>query len=95
MAKARGGESPAAARGRQVHEEFKQKAHEKGWQTSYQKKLIDPKTGREVRPDAVTPKGNPIELKPNTPSGRAAGKHQIKKYEAATGKKGRVIYYDP
>jgi hypothetical protein len=52
--------------------------------------------GKQVRPDALTRNGNPIELKPNTPSGRAAGKRQMKKYEAASnGKKGRVIYYDP
>jgi RHS repeat-associated protein len=90
----RGGESTAAARGRAVHKEFAEKVQQKpGWQS--EPRLVDPATGRTVKPDAVTPKGHPIELKPNTPSGRAAGKRQLPKYERATGKKGRVIYYDP
>ena len=91
----RGGETPAAARGREAHEEFKKKVKEKereGWRSEPR---IDVEGGGQVRPDAVTPKGNPIELKPNTPTGRAAGKRQIKKYEDATGERGRVIYYDP
>ncbi len=95
VAKPRGGENPAAARGRQVHEEFKQKVAAKkdeGWKENVT--LYDA-NGRKLHPDALTPNKNPIELKPNTPSGRAAGKRQIKKYEAATGKRGRVIYYDP
>jgi hypothetical protein len=64
-----------------------------GWDPN--PRVKDPATRKEVRPDALTPNGNPIELKPNTPTGRAAGKRQIKKYEAVTGKKGRVIYHDP
>ncbi|MDC3979960.1 hypothetical protein [Polyangium jinanense] len=93
----RGGETPAAARGRQVHEEFKKKVEAKqkegkDWRPNPRIKLED---GTELRPDALTPKGNPIELKPNTPTGKAAGKRQIKKYEDATGQRGRVIYYDP
>jgi hypothetical protein len=96
VAKPRGGDSPAAARGRQVHEEFKEKVkakEDKGWRPNpvYE----DPATGKKLIPDARTPNGNPIELKPNTPSGRAAGKRQMKKYEAAAKKKGRVLYYDP
>jgi hypothetical protein len=94
--KARGGENAAAARGRQAHEEFKKKVRakeDKGWRTNpvYE----DRATGKKLIPDARTPNGNPIELKPNTPSGRAAGKRQMKKYEEAAKKKGRVIYYDP
>lgn len=46
-------------------------------------------------PDGITPSRRPLELKPNTPSGRKQGAKQLKKYEDATGKKGRVIYYDP
>jgi hypothetical protein len=98
VAKSRGGDSPAAARGRQVHEEFKEKVLAKkeqnpGW--NEKPRVKDPITKKEVRPDALTPSGRPLELKPNTPSGRAAGARQLKKYEAATGKKGRVLYYDP
>ena len=56
---------------------------------------IDPKTGKVVKPDALTPSGRPIEYKPKTPSGIRKGKAQLKKYERAFKKKGRVIYYDP
>ncbi|MDI3281710.1 hypothetical protein [Polyangium sp. 15x6] len=81
-----------------MHEEFKKKVEAKekegkGWDP--RPSLEDPVTGRELRPDALTPKGHPIELKPNTPTGREAGKRQMKKYEAAARKKGRVIYYEP
>ncbi len=98
VAKSRGGDSPAAARGRQVHEEFKQKVKAKkeqnpNWEENA--RVRDEATGKEYRPDALTSKGHPLELKPNTPSGRAAGKRQMKTYEAVTGKKGRVLYYDP
>ncbi|MDC0744247.1 hypothetical protein [Polyangium mundeleinium] len=91
----RGGENPAAARGRQVHEEFKKKVEEKqakGWKAEPHIKV---EGGTYVKPDAVTPKGHPIELKPNTPTGGEAGKRQIQKYEKVLKKKGRVIYYDP
>ena len=57
--------------------------------------MTDPQTGKSVRADLVTPGGNPIEIKPNTSSGRAKGKKQLPQYERATGKKGRVIYYNP
>ncbi|HVK64291.1 MAG TPA: hypothetical protein VM694_07450, partial [Polyangium sp.] len=91
----RGGETPAAARGRQVHKEFTEKVEAKqgeGWRANPTIRTPD---GKVLRPDAITPNKNPIELKPNTPTGKAAGKRQIKKYEAVTGKRGRVIYYDP
>jgi hypothetical protein len=54
----------------------------------------DPKTGKTIKPDAVTKTGKPVELKPRTKSGRAAGKSQLPKYERTTGKKGRIVYYD-
>jgi hypothetical protein len=86
----RGGESAAAARGRQVHREFAETVKQKpGWHSETR---IE---GTRLRPDAIDPKGRPVELKPNTPSGRAAGARQIQKYKDATGTKGRVIYYDP
>jgi hypothetical protein len=44
---------------------------------------------------AVTPNGRILELKPSTPSGRAAGERQIRNYEEQLGMAGRVIYYDP
>ena len=57
--------------------------------------MTDPATGKKVRADAVTSGGHPVELKPNTPSGRAKGAKQLPQYERATGKNGRVIYYEP
>jgi hypothetical protein len=89
-AKRRGGENPAAARGRQAHKEFAEKVKNKpGWQSETRIK------GTNLRPDAIDSKGRPVELKPNTPSGRRQGRRQMKKYKEATGTNGRVIYYDP
>jgi hypothetical protein len=96
VAGTRGGENAAAVRGRAAHQEFAEKVRAKaedGWQS--EPRLTDPATGKTVIPDAITPGGNPIELKPNTPSGHAAGKRQLGQYERITGKKGRVVYYDP
>lgn len=98
LAKPRGSRNPkvakAAAEGRKRHSELKARAKEKkGWQS--EPSLKDPKTGDTVRPDLVTPSGRPLEYKPNTPSGRAKGKQQLPAQERATGKKGRVIYYEP
>lgn len=62
------------------------------------------KDGRILRPDVRTPsrvrtagkEPQPfqMELKPNTPSGRAAAARAVKKYEA-TKVKTRPIFYDP
>ena len=80
--------------GNQAHADLAEKVKKKpGWQS--EPELIDPLTGSTVKPDAVTPSGHPLEFKPNTPSGRKKGNSQLKKYERATGKKGRTIYYDP
>ena len=85
--------SKAVEQGKQKHKDFAEKVKSKeGWQS--EPKLIDPKTGKSVKPDAVSPSGRPVELKPNTPSGRAKGKKQLEKYERATGKKGKVIHYE-
>ncbi len=91
----RGGETAATRAGRQAHREFAEKVNQKpGWR-SEPHDLVDPATGRKVVPDAVSPSGRPVELKPDTPSGRRAGAQQLKKYERATGRRGRVVYYDP
>ena len=88
-----GGENDAAKRGRAEHEKFKNRVRNKpGWVAEPQN-LIDPVTGKKVVPDALTPSGRPVDLKPDTPSGRAQGRTQLKKYERTTGKSGRVIYY--
>jgi len=83
----------AAARGREAHKEFAERVKQKpGWKS--EKTITGPK-GEKLRPDALTPSGRPVELKPNTPSGRKQGARQIKKYKEATGTNGRVVYYDP
>ena len=88
----RGGENADTKLGREKHAEFFAKAKAKGWQV--EPRLTDPKTGKQVKPDTLTPTGRPVDLKPRTPSGRSRGKTQMKKYERSTGKKGRVVYYD-
>jgi hypothetical protein len=68
----------------------------KGWLVDREDTaMIDPATGTVVYPDAVTPNGRPIEIKPRTDTGVQAGDAQLPKYERATGKRGRVIYYEP
>jgi RHS repeat-associated protein len=83
----------AVDKGNAAHKDFSQKAKDKGWTVT--PTLKDPKTGKTVKPDAVTPSGKPVELKPNTASGKAKGAQQLPKYERATGQKGRVVTYDP
>ena len=79
--------------GRLQHRIFAEQVKQKpGWQS--EKTIIGP-LGEKLRPDALTSSGRPVELKPNTPSGIKRGNAQIKKYKEATGKNGRVIYYDP
>lgn len=89
----RGGESAAAAFGRQAHRDLAERVGEKpGW-------LSEPRLlgedGRIYKPDIVTPNGRILELKPNTPSGIATGARQVGNYEQQLGMPGRVIYYDP
>ena len=80
--------------GVKAHKDFSEKAKAKGWDVN-PTNLKDPINGKMVKPDAVTKSGKPIELKPNTPTGRAKGAKQLPKYERATGQKGRVVTYDP
>nr|WP_237158887.1 RHS repeat-associated core domain-containing protein [Shewanella khirikhana] len=87
-----GGNSEDTEIGQLAHEEFKAKAKARGWLTD---KRVEYGDGSYGIPDAITQDGRPIELKPDTPSGRAKGRRQLKKYEKALGKKGRVVYYDP
>lgn len=84
----------AVERGQQAHRELADKVKQKsGWKS--EPALVDPATGRTVKPDAVTPSGRPLEYKPNTPTGREAGRRQLETQERAAGKRGRVIYYEP
>jgi hypothetical protein len=56
-----------------------------------------------IRLDATTPMRRVgektarrfLEQKPNTASGRRAGARQLRRYEEATGMKGRLTFYDP
>ncbi|MDF3058137.1 MAG: hypothetical protein K0R17_2352, partial [Rariglobus sp.] len=87
----RGGETSAAAAGRQAHRSFADKVMQKpGWRS--EPRLIGA-DGKFHKPDAVTPSGYIIELKPNTPSGRAAGARQINRYKKQLGMPGKVVYY--
>jgi len=89
----RGGESAAAAAGRQAHRELAERVTPKpGWQSEPRLLGAD---GKIYKPDVVTRHGRILELKPNTPSGRAVGERQIRNYEEQLGMPGRVIYYDP
>ena len=94
----RGSKNPvvkeAAEYGRQMHKKLAETTKAKPGRLS-EPSLKDPLTGKTVKPDVVTRAGKPVELKPNTSSGRAQGARQLPKYERATGKKGRVIYYEP
>jgi RHS repeat-associated protein len=89
----RGGESTAAAAGRQAHGELAVRVLQKPlWRSEPRLLGAD---GKFYKPDVVTPRGRILELKPNTPSGRAAGARQIRNYEEQLGMPGRIIYYDP
>lgn len=89
----RGGESTAAAMGRQAHKDLAERVLQKSdWQSEPRLLGAD---GKFYKPDVVTPNGRILELKPNTPSGRAAGARQVRNYEEQLGMPGRVIYYDP
>jgi hypothetical protein len=95
------GDHWATRAGRRAHEWLKERlAGKEGWE--YEPKVH--KDGRLFRPDGGTPQLDPadpddrfyIELKPNTPTGRAAGARAVKKYYDATdGRPTRAIYYDP
>ncbi|HYG36918.1 MAG TPA: RHS repeat-associated core domain-containing protein, partial [Clostridia bacterium] len=74
-----------------IHQEFAKVVKRKGWQSELEMKG---RSGNFYRPDAVTPDGWIIELKPNTPSGRLEGEAKRRLYEREFGTKVRIIYYD-
>lgn len=87
---AKGANNPAVRsaleKGRLAHMEFPRKVSQKpGWQS--EKTIIGPNS-EKLRPDATTRAGRPVELKPNTPTGRRQGANK-----EATGANGRVVYY--
>jgi hypothetical protein len=96
------GDNWATRAGRRAHAALREGVAQKpGWDPE---PTVTLKDGRILRPDVRTPSRVRIpgkepepfqmELKPNTPSGRAAAARAVKKYEA-TGVKTRPIYYDP
>lgn len=89
----------AVERGNIAHAIRAERFREKGWLVDRRDTaVVDPVTGRTVYPDAITTgtdRPHPVENKPNTPSGRAAGAKQRVIQERAVGHVGRVVYYDP
>lgn len=96
------GDNWATRAGRRAHAALKERvALKPGWDPEPSAPLKD---GRILRPDVRTPsrvrtqgkEPEPfqMELKPNTPSGRAAAARAVRKYEP-TGVKTRPIFYDP
>lgn len=92
----------ATRKGRLAHRMFKDKVDAKagqGWRSN----PAVPSDGRVLRPDAGTPVRDPaapdrryyLELKPDTPTGRAAGIRALRKYGQASQNKTRIVYYDP
>ncbi len=90
---AKKGETLHTVRGRGKHKTIQAKAKAKGWNPEVTR--VDPSTGKKVRVDLLTPSGNPVSIKPNTPKWHKYGKKDLAKYERVFGKKGRVIYYEP
>lgn len=92
-AASRGGENAAAAAGRAAHKVLAAKVAAKpGWRSEPRMVGAD---GKVYKPDVVTPNGRILELKPNTPSGVAAGARQTANYEQQLGMPARAIYYEP
>jgi hypothetical protein len=94
------GDNWATRAGRGAHAALKGRLAQKpGWE--YEPKL--PREGqRPLKPDIGTPKRNPlkpkerkyIELKPDSPSGRAAGARALERYRALTQDPVRLLFYN-
>lgn len=94
------GHNWATRAGQRAHKFYKEMAQAKpGWE--YEPKVVGP-NGKTLKPDLGAPPrtSDPavrryVEVKPNTPSGRAAADKATKKYEEATGQKVGRLLYDP
>ena len=94
------GDNWATRAGRRAHKAHQAKVELKdGW--DYEPR-IPTKDGRILRPDTGTPLRSDkpldryfLELKPDTPTGRIAGARAAKRYQDATKRPTRVIYYNP
>jgi hypothetical protein len=95
------GDNWATRAGRRAHAALKERLAQKpGWE--YEPKL--PRKGQApYRPDVGAPQRNPLdpsvrrllELKPDTPTGRAAGARTIERYREITKNPIRLIFYNP
>jgi RHS repeat-associated protein len=89
----RGGETAATVAGRQAHRELAERVTQKpGWRSEPRMTGAD---GKTYKPDVVTPRGRIMELKPDTPSGRATGARQAASYSNQLGAPARTITYQP
>jgi hypothetical protein len=95
------GDNWATRAGRRAHAALEERLDGKpGWK--YEPDLQRPGQ-RPLKPDVGTPPRNSakpesrkyLELKPNTPSGRAAAARAVKRYKGVTRDKVRPIYYNP
>jgi hypothetical protein len=95
------GDNWATRAGRRAHSWLEERlAAKPGW--DYEPDVLRP-GAKPLKPDVGTPQRNPadlakryyLELKPNTPTGRAAAARAVKKYFDATRRPVRPIYYDP
>ncbi|UTP40249.1 hypothetical protein M9M90_03480 [Phenylobacterium sp. LH3H17] len=95
------GDNWATRAGRRAHDALRDRLEGKpGW--DYEPTMVG-KSGRTPKPDVGAPARNPafpykrrlMELKPDTPSGRAAAIRAARKYLGETGNKTRPIYYNP
>lgn len=85
----------AAEDGDIAHLLLQERLREKGWLVDRaDTAVVDPATGKTIYPDAISPAGHPVEIKPRSPTGERAGRTQLDAYERATGRNGRVIYHD-
>lgn len=93
------GDNWATRAGRRAHQALKARVDAKpGWKGEHTVGT----DGGSVRLDVKAPirpsrpdKPYQMELKPNTPTGRRAGKKAVERYERETGNKTRDIYYNP
>lgn len=83
----------AIDKGNKAHGNLAAKVKQKpGWQSE---PVLKGAVGKNHKPDVVTPSGRFMELKPNTPSGRAAEARQAQRYRDQLGMEGRVNCYEP
>ena len=90
----------ALGRGKKAHKEFeavieKKQQTQNLWKGGGEKReVLTSSDGLRGIPDAITPRGRPVELKPLTPSGLRLGIPQLRRYEQITRKKGILGFYD-